>query len=419
MMKAHMHILCITLTGKQNQGARAIQMAKVIKALQHQGAFVTVITCRNDKLNDFNWQAGRIIYIDAAKHPETKTRRWSLISKIAGKAFPQWDLITRLAVDKALEVIETEKPDCIFSSSNPISSHMAGLKVAEITGLPWLASFSDPKPSTMLPPPYGNAFKRLLPKGYKTGLRKVLQNCDAVHMPTSICLDITEKYYHVSLAGRSFPIPPIGETTFKPEKKPGNGYLVHLGSTTKRLSDAFLQALADFVRENPKNFKGILFVGKRQKKTQSLINKYGLGSIVKTKPQLPHHEALEIVNNAGAVLILEADMPYSHALPSKFAEATFAGTPILAVTPVKSAIRKYLDTHGGGIAVANCRKEIASGLGAIFGDNPIDRNKITTEQEALSKNFTFDEIGQKYMMVFHHIMAQKTSSAPPGSCGCY
>lgn len=401
-----MHILCITLTGKQNQGARAIQMAKVVKALQHQGAFVTVITCQNDKLNEFNWQAGRIIYIDPAKKTDSRTQRGSLISKIAGHAFPQLDLITRLAVVKALEVIEKEKPDCIFSSSNPVSSHIAGIRVAEITGLPWLASFSDPKPTSMLPPPYGNTLKRLIPKGYKSGLRRVLQNCDAIHMPTSICFDITEKYYHVSLSGKSFPIPPIGETTYKPEKKAGNGYLVHLGSTKKRFSKAFSLALADFARKNPKNFKGLQFIGKHHKKTKSLINKYGLGSIVKTKPQVPHHEALDIVSNATAVLILEADMPYSHALPSKFAEAAFAGTPILAVTPVKSAIREYLDTLGGGIAVANSCEEIVKGLELIFGEKPIDRNRIAAEQAALSKNFTFNEIGQKYMMAFNHILCK-------------
>ncbi len=401
---SNLHILCITLTGKQNQGARAIQMAKVVKALQDQGAFVTIITCLNDKLYAFNPNAGRIIYIDPAKSTHSKAKRWALISKIAGQAFPQLDLITRLAVVKALEVVETEKPDCIFSSSNPVSSHIAALKVAQITGLPWLASFSDPKPSTMLPPPYGNLFKRLLPKGYKTGLKKVLQNCDAVHMPTSICLDITEKYYRVSLVGKSFSIPPIGETTFRTEKNEGNGYLVHLGSTTKRLSKAFLLALSDFVRKNPKNFQAIQFIGKRQKKTESLIKQYGLGSIVLAKPQVPHHEAQKIVSNATAVLILEADMPYSHALPSKFAEAAFSGTPILAVTPAKSAISEYLNTYGGGIAVANSREDIVKGLDAIFGQDSIDRDKIAAQQVALSNNFTFNEIGQQYIRVFNMII---------------
>lgn len=392
-----MHILCITLTGKQNQGARAIQMTKVIKALQDQGAYVTVITHQNGKLADFNHRAGRIIYVDQAKDAKSSAKKKSLIDKLAETFFPGMDHTTRLAVTKALEVAEQEKPDCIFSSSNPVSSHFAGLKVAKITGLPWLASFSDPKPTTMLPPPYGSRLKRLIPKGYTSGLKKVLQQCDAVHMPTGICLEITEKYYNISLSGKGYAIPPIGETAVKPERRLPSRYLVHLGSITKRLSEAFSRAVADFAEENPEKFGGVLFVGKHHRKTRALMNKYVFGAIIKTKPQVPHKEALDIVSNAGAVLILEADMPFSHALPSKFAESAFSGTPILAVTPARSAIREYLNRHGGGVAVTHSRKDILAALRDIFGKNPAELNRMATEQKALSGNFSFEAVGKKYM----------------------
>ena len=402
-----MHILCITLTGKQNQGARAIQMAKVIRALQGQGAYVTVITSQNDKLADFNHQVGRIIYVDPARDTASGVKGKSLIGKLAGSIFPGMDRTTRLAVTKALEVAEKERPDCIFSSSNPVSSHFAGLKVAKITGLPWLASFSDPKPTTMLPPPYGSKLKRLIPKGYTSGLRKVLQQCDAVHMPTEICLEITEKFYIISLSGKGYAIPPIGETAVEPERRLTSRYLVHLGSITKRLSEAFSRAVADFAEQNPETFEGVLFVGKHHRKIQALMNKYGLGAIIKTKPQVPHKEALDIVSNAGAVLILEADMPFSHALPSKFAESAFSGTPILAVTPARSAIREYLNQYGGGVAATHSREEILTALREVFGKNPVEMNQMATEQKALSGNFTFDAVGKSYMEVLTQLTDRK------------
>lgn len=402
-----MHILCITLTGKQNQGARAIQMAKVIRALQDQGAYVTVITRQNDKLAGFNHRAGRIMYVDPAKDAKSSVKNKSLIGKLAGSFFPEMDHTTRLAVTKALEVAEKEKPDCIFSSSNPVSSHFAGLRVAEITGLPWLASFSDPKPTTMLPPPYGSRLKRLIPKGYTSGLKKVLQQCDAVHMPTGICLEITEKFYNISLSGKGYAIPPVGETDVETERRLTSRYLVHLGSITKRLSEAFSRAVADFAEENPEKFEGVLFVGKHHRKTRALMNKYGLGAIIKTKPQVPHKEALTIVSNAGAVLILEADMSFSHALPSKFAESAFSGTPILAVTPARSAIREYLNRYGGGVAATHSREEILAALREIFGKDPVELTRMATEQKALSENFTFDAVGKSYMEVLTRLTDRK------------
>lgn len=48
------------------------------------------------------------------------------------------------AVMKALEIIEREKIDLIFTSSLPNTSHLIGLFLARRTGLPWFADFQDP-----------------------------------------------------------------------------------------------------------------------------------------------------------------------------------------------------------------------------------------------------------------------------------
>ncbi len=402
-----MHILCISLTEKQNQGARAIQFAKVIRALQKQGATLTIITRQNDNLSALNSLGTRIIYADLERNTDSTVSSESLFSKIAGKMFPYLLNSTRQAVAKAMDEVERERPDCIFSSSNPVASHFAGHVIAKITGLPWLASFSDPKPSSMLPPPYGSRLKRLIPKTYTYGLRKVLQHCDAVHMPTSFCIKANEKYYRVSLSEKSVVIPPIGETAYRVKRQEGNGYLVHLGSITKRLSEAFLSAIAEFANENQEKFDGVLFVGKHHKKIADLMNKAGLDQLSETKPQVSHNQALDIVSKAGAVLILEADMAYSHALPSKFAEAAFSDTPILAVTPAKSAVSEYLNIYGGGVVATHSTEEIICALREVFNSTPEDLIKMQNEQKALAGNFTFDEVGKKYMDAFKRIITQQ------------
>jgi len=136
------------------------------------------------------------------------------------------------------------------------------------------------------------------------------------------------------------------------------------------------------------------------------MTKAGLGQISETKPQVSHNHALDIVSEAGAVLILEADMTYSHALPSKFAEAAFSGTPILAVTPAKSAVREYLNTYGGGVAATHSAEDIIRALREVFNSTPEDLNKMQNEQKALAENFSFDEVGKNYMDAFKRIIAQ-------------
>ncbi len=405
-----MHILCISLTGKQNQGARSIQMAKVIKALQMQGAFVTVITHLNDKLEDPGPDAGRVIRINPSPKGFFPHLR-GVANRISGRVHPGLDPTLRMAIEKAMEVVKNENPDCLFSSSNPVGSHLAARMVARRSGLPWLASFSDPKPSTMLPPPYGGGIKKYFPKAYAPALKKVLHDCDAVHMPTRICLDIMGDHYGVALGERGVAIPPIGETEALTPKKSYNGSLIHLGSISRRLSNEFTGALAGFCQNPPAHFSGLLFVGKHHKKTASLMQKAGLGKFVNTRPQLPHTEALEELSRASAVLILEADMAFSHALPSKFAEAAFSGTPILAITPARSAVRDYLNAFGGGIASGHSRTEILEALHRLFEPGPEGLRLLAAGQQKLAPEFGFEQVGRCYMEVFDRIVRAKLS--PP------
>lgn len=397
-----MHILCISLTGKNSQGARAIQMAKVLKALQMQGVYVTFITGRNERLQDFDTDAGNIISLEALYPKRTGFlhRITDSARKLVGGLVPKHEKYTQLAIREALNVVNKEKVDCLFTCSNPVSSQVAGLAVARETGLPWMASFSDPKPSTMLPPPYGGGIKKYMPKVYTRYIREVLKSCDEIHMPTRICLELMEDYYNVPVTDKSIVIPPIGETTYEPETNTYKKHIVHLGSTSRRLSKAFLQGVRTFYATHPTTGYQLLFVGKHFRRTATAIKKYRLHKLVRSAPHVTHKEALTMVNSAIGTLILEADMPYSHALPSKFAEAAFSGTPILAVCPARSAVKEYLDTFGGGIAVTHRPEEIAGGLEKIFNNTPEEISRMAEEQKALAAKFSYQETGNRYQTVF-------------------
>ena len=403
-----MHILCISLTGKNSQGARAIQMAKVLKALQMQGVYITFITGRNERLQDFDTSAGNIISLEALYPKRTGFLRRFTDSarKLIGSLVPKHEKYTQLAIREAMNVVRTEKVDGLFTCSNPVSSQVAGLAVARETGLPWVASFSDPKPSTMLPPPYGGGIKKYIPKIYTRYIREVLKSCDEIHMPTRICLELMEDHYNVPVTDKSIVIPPIGETTYEPETNACKTYIVHLGSTSRRLSKAFLQGVRTFYATYPTTGYQLLFVGKHFRRTAATMKRHRLYELVKLKPQVTHKEALEIVHDAIGVLILEADMPYSHALPSKFAEAAFSGTPILAVCPARSAVKEYLDTFGGGMAVTHRPEEIAGGLEKIFNSKPEEISRMAEEQKALARKFSYHETGKSYQAVFARLAAQ-------------
>ena len=48
------------------------------------------------------------------------------------------------ALFKAQEVVKNEKPNVIYSTSPPITSHLIAMLLKKKTGLPWVADFRDP-----------------------------------------------------------------------------------------------------------------------------------------------------------------------------------------------------------------------------------------------------------------------------------
>jgi glycosyltransferase involved in cell wall biosynthesis len=48
------------------------------------------------------------------------------------------------AVHQALRAVRRYRPDVLYTTSSPVTAHLAGLIVQRLTGLPWVADFRDP-----------------------------------------------------------------------------------------------------------------------------------------------------------------------------------------------------------------------------------------------------------------------------------
>ncbi len=403
-----MHVLCISLTEKRNEGARTIQLAKVVNALQRQGVFVTVITSCNEKLKSIDPSLGKVIYMpDTLKNSPGFIKKTSkLLNSLIYFISPKHKNTIKRSTKVALDVVKNNKVDLIFSSSHPVDSHVVGLCLKNKTGLPWVASFSDPRPNDMLPPPYGNKKIKLKTFFEKRIIRNFLTAPDGIHMPTDICGSLTENYFRLDLKRKMFFIPPIGEQEYDFKANKNNNWLVHVGRIKRRITPAFLEALRDYKAMYPQHIEGIVCVGIYDKLVLRLARSLKTGHLVKTVPRVSHNEALDIIAEGKAVVVLEAEMEFSHALPSKFAEASFSGKPILAITPRKSKIRDYLEQYGGGVAVTQNKEEIIQGLTELFNSSEHKTQKTLDDQVKLSSNFTYKTVGEQYCQMFSSVRAQ-------------
>ncbi len=405
-----MKILLISHSFPPDPGARALQIGKVKSAIESLGIDIRVIAGLNQSNKDsIQWDQ---------PHQNLYLVPYSLIN--IGQSFPA-RLVTRIyrelmainphnpwvrnAFKQSITLVKEFKPDLIMTSSTPFESHMVGLKLKKTIGLPWVASFSDPWPSSINPAPY-NAYEMPVFKFFQISyLRSVLSQCDAVHMTNAHALKLVERKSKVNLSRKGFSIPHIGSKSNMNASadKIEAGRLIHLGFLSReRVSEQLLEAIRTVVGSDPDRFKGLLFVGKVSIEFKALVDKMGMKDMVHYYGSVSQEDAMAIAQRASALLVVEADMPESPFLPSKFADYARVGRPIIAVTPKRSPIREYLVQYGGGYAVTHDKKEISDAIRAVLRKD--DRH--TVRQSALSKQFTAGFVGHRYSYMFDQIYAK-------------
>jgi len=148
-------------------------------------------------------------------------------------------------------------------------------------------------------------------------------------------------------------------------------------------------------------FKGLLFYGTVDQRFKKLIIKSRCDQCVAYRDPVPSELLEKIFDQSAALLVVEADLPYSPFLPSKFADYASSGRPIIAITPPKSSIRDYLSKFGGGYSVGHDKTEIADAICSIFDEQ---KAFMIAQETGLSNNFKSEVIGMQYLNWFHAIM---------------
>lgn len=399
-----MKVLLISLNKPVYNSAREIQFAKVVDAIKSAGIITYGIVGDTTKRYTDQYNSDQTIYLS-----NNNIDSFQGIAKVKNrikakyyKYFPYRNKSVNNYLKKALSIIKVHQPDCIITSSNPLESHLVGLSLKVLTNLPWVAFFSDPRPNSILPPPYRNNADYFQSIFEKYWIAKVLRRCDVIHMPSKYGIILTEKAFGIPISDKSYAIPHIGSIPKENTSLKYKGWMVHTGRLVKsRVSTHFLLAIREANKQIPNRFSGLLCVGVVCPEFIAKVNELNMGKIVKIIDQRPHLEAIKIIQSASSVVVLEADMKVSPFFPSKFAEYASTNTPILAVTPPISAIRDYINKFGCGIAVSHDKEEIIDGICRIFPIE-IERNKI--DNSLLSNEFKSSTVGEKYKSMILNVL---------------
>ena len=288
---------------------------------------------------------------------------------------------------EGLKIIESEKPDLIFSSSPPHSVQVGAKKLAEKSGLKWVADFRDPWTDGFwqkdLP-------KNKLTKWYDLKLEiSVLRKADHIISVSEPIIELLSS----NIQNNYFVIPNgFDEDDFiqLPEKSESENFkITYAGSLRKsQIPYKFFDAISSLVKKEKIRNIELNFIGSVHKDALEYIAGLSLLDIVQIKKYIPHNKLLEYLISSDIALLLIPDTEDNAGiLTGKIFEYLRSETYILGFGPAEGSAAKILEETDSG---------------AMFGydENPEDKilslySKWANGEKLLSNQKSIEKFSRK------------------------
>ncbi|WP_275098479.1 glycosyltransferase [Sedimenticola hydrogenitrophicus] len=244
-----------------------------------------------------------------------------------------------------LRLIRKYRPKVIWSTYPIATSHLIGLTLHKLTGLPWIADFRD----SMTEPTYPREEARR--RVFLWIEKKTIQACSKAVFTTPGAVSMYQKRYPGEPDGKWLQLPNgYNEDIFaeietaaispcltaSPQKDTRAVKLIHSGVIypDERDPEVFFQALSNLKKRrliDKQRLNIILRATGHDESFQKSLNRLVIDDIVQMKPRIPYRHALKEMLSADGLIILQA-ANCNHQVPAKLYEYFRARRPILALT---------------------------------------------------------------------------------------
>ena len=267
------------------------------------------------------------------------------------------------------KLVKQKSIDCLYTTSGPNSSHLAGLLIRWTTGVKWVADFRDPWTQNMHF--HHRGLRRRIEQWIE---RKVFTNADTLITVTDGFKDLFISQYpeckdriHVIRNG----VDPHDFPTVKPVPVNPHKFTIFYSGILYpgRSPRIFLQALSYLIRNQSirpdaisVQFAGV-FDYPGYAENQNLVTQLGLMGIVELLGYISHQEALHRMQTSDALLLIGDDSrSASSYVPGKLYEYLYAEKPILALLKDGEAAGLIREANAGIIVnPADC-VEVANAI---------------------------------------------------------
>ena len=359
-------VLFLTYCYPPQKYPRSVQIAHLHNAIEQKFS-IKIITPKSQNNNDDTLLTFTKLHNveKAQKSYLTKFVEQARGDRIKKALLPDHAYLWHLdLLNKSIEVIDIFKPDVVITFGQPMSTHIAGLKIKKkYPGIKWFAHFSDPWVDNIFN--QYNFWVAFINNYYQN---KVFKICDNALFTSQETIELITKKYSSSIRKKSIYLPHIFDNSLTPKKE-----LSEFGCFTVRYLGNFYgerkpKCLFEAIKRLPaletKNLR-IELIGGSDRDISDYIKVYNLEHLVFLKKPITYLESLSLMQNTDLLLIIDASTEMSPFLPSKLIDYIGANKPIFGITPPGTA-QKLIEEMGFLVAHPNNPTEIARKLGKMI-----------------------------------------------------
>jgi hypothetical protein len=327
---------------------RAVQVDRLLRHLDVKNQIVVSTQPSGGQNYETSLISGDIEHLTIAEYS------WFVKAKKIARLIPMVakipDLERLLALQASSYIFQTISPtseDTLITFGQPMSDHLAGLRIKRKSRCTWVAHFSDPWSD--------NEFSRRrgLTKFLNRRLeRKVIRTCDAVVFTSIETLNLVMRKYPQVYSRKSFVVPHSFESHLddKAQSVSGPVRMRHIGNFYgHRTPQALFSALASIQASNPQILDQLVIdlvgnIPQRMLRSKEYRNiPEGLINLIST---VSYKESLELMRTSEILIIIDAPADLSVFLPSKLVDYLTYDRPIIGFTP-KGASLDLITKCGG------------------------------------------------------------------------
>ncbi len=316
----------------------------------------------SDLLTDIppNTFVQRSFALDSARHLSLRGRYLGWMARPDRWVSWKW-----AAVRDGMHLINTFKPDAIWSTYPIATAHLIGASLQRESGLPWVADFRDPMAQDGYPSDRAtwNSFKRVEEQAAELAAACVFTAPSAVRTYQKRYPEVASRMH---LIENGFDDESFVRSAQQTEAlNPGKLTLLHSGVVypSERDPIPLFAAIAQCIQDgrvSRERLRVRFRAAVHEDMLANLVRQHRLHDVVELCPALPYREALVEMLRADALLVIQA-ANCNEQIPAKLYEYLRAGRPILGLTDPCGDTANALRAAGiASIAALDSASDIAT-----------------------------------------------------------